>query len=371
MRAEVTTDRAPGDDRRDPSNRLKVVLGSWDDEPALGGQGVYVRELRRALESRGVKVTTVAGRGPHAMEYRRLTGRGHLDQSIALNLSVDPLLTGGPELVHLSGGPGGLLLLHQLPVPLVYTAHHTHRQSLSHPLRRVFAGVEARSYRRAQMVIAVSPSTADSVVAMGVSPERVRVISPGITPPDVPKDVVRDPQRLLFVGRLHEVKGPLDAVAAMHRVCETLPGASGAVIGDGPLSERVRAAVACGSAGRLEFLGRLSDEGLAAELARAAVVLVPSLFEGLGMVALEAMACGAVVVGYDVEGLHDTVGDCGVLVRPGDVSAMAAACVELIRDDHRREELAEYGRRTVRSERSWERCSSEVEETYREVLAEA
>lgn len=371
MRAEVVTGQVAGNHSHDPSNCVKVVLGSWDDEPALGGQGVYVRELRRALESRGVNVSTVAGRGRHAMKYRRVTGRGHLDQSIALNLSIDPLIEEGPDLVHLSGGPGGLLLLHQLPVPLVYTAHHTHRQSVDHPLRRFFASMEARAYRRSQMVIAVSPSTADSVVAMGISPKQVRVISPGIAPPDPPKEVVRDPKRILFVGRLHEVKGPLDAVAAMQRVCEIVPEASGALVGEGPLSQRVRAAAECDGGGRLELLGRVSDDRLAAEFARAAVVLVPSLFEGLGMVALEAMAFGAVVVGYDVEGLHDTVGSSGVLVGPGDVDALVAACLELFRDDERREELSESGRRTVRQERSWARCAREVEAAYRELLAKA
>jgi glycosyltransferase involved in cell wall biosynthesis len=302
------------------------------------------------------------------MRYRRVTGRGHLDLSIALNRSAKPLVIGNPDVVHLSGGPGGLLLLSRLAVPLVYTAHHTHRQSMRHPLRRIFVELERRAYLKASMVIAVSPTTASSVVSMGVPAERVRVVSPGIGPVEAGAAVERDPRRMLFVGRLHSAKGPLDAVEAMQRVCELLPGASGAVIGEGPLAPRVREAVGRTPGGRIVFLGRRSDSEVADELSRAAIVVMPSAFEGLGMVALEAMASGAVVAGYDVEGLRDTVGAHGVLVQAGDVRELASVCGQLLGDEQRRGQLAEAGALAVARERSWSRCAEAVEAVYREVL---
>ena len=87
---------------------------------------------------------------------------------------------------------------------------------------------------------------------------------------------------------------------------------------------------------------------------RAEVVLVPSAFEGLGLVPLEAMAAGTAVVGYDVVGLHDTVGRRGELVAHGDVAALAAACRRLLVDSTRREQLVEAAQapEAVRKERS-------------------
>lgn len=347
---------------------LHVRLATWDDEPAVGGQGVYVSGLRRALTERGVTVTTVAGRGPEALSVRRITGRGHLDLSLALNCSPSLLTDGAPDVVHVSGGPGGLQVLRRLPVPVVYTAHHTHAQSSGwRALRRAAARVEAASYRRAVVVAAVSASTARALLSMGIDADRVVVVPPGIVPPARPPGSERDHRRILFVGRLTPEKGPMDAVAAMHQVAATVPGAHGVVVGSGPLARQVVAAAHAG--GHVAVLGRIDDGGLAAEYWRAGVVLMPSRFEGLGMVALEAMAAGAVVVGYDVDGLRDAVGDCGVLVPAGDVSALARACRLLVSDPVRRDELAARGEETVRCQWSWARCAERMEELYRSALA--
>src|SRR5207244_2342012 len=100
-------------------------------------------------------------------------------------------------------------------VPLVYTAHHTYRQAYSRRrVRRLLGGLEARSYRRAAMVLAVSPSTAAAVLALGVAPACVEVLAPGIELPVV-DGAIREPGRVLFVGRLEPEKGVLDAVAVM------------------------------------------------------------------------------------------------------------------------------------------------------------
>ena len=128
-----------------------------DDDPPVGGQGVHVRELRRELMARGVTVTTTAGHGQFAVRYPKFTGHGPLDLSIALNRSIAPLLANRPDVVNVSGGPGGIQLLRHLPVPVVYTAHHTFR--LSHPwyrLQRAYGLLEKSSYRQpGEAIIAV------------------------------------------------------------------------------------------------------------------------------------------------------------------------------------------------------------------------
>ncbi len=345
---------------------LAVRLASWDDDPPLGGQGVYLRELRRALEAGGVQVSTVAGRGTWAVPYPTVTGRGHLDLSVHLNRHLDLLTAGDPDVIHVSGGPGGLQLLRQVDRPVVYTAHHTHRQSPGWPtLRRLLARLERRSYQLADKVVAVSPSTADAVVAMGVAADKVAVISPGVAVPDLTSGPQRVPGRLLFVGRLEPEKGPLHAVAAMRLVIEAVPGAHGHVVGGGSLAPAVRAAA---RGAPITVTGRVDDAAVDRELRQAQVVLLPSAFEGLGLVALEAMAAGACVVGYDVAGLHDTIGCRGELVPAGQVGALADACVRLLGDDELRRQRGDAGRRAVAEERSWDRCADELKALYRSLV---
>ncbi len=354
--------------RASTANRcLHVRLATWDDEPAVGGQGVYVRELRRSLEEAGVRVTTVAGRGRYAVAYRRLTGHGPLDLSVQLSLPNDHLTSGSPDLVHVSGGPGGLQIVRRLATPVVYTAHHTFE--LSHRWyepQRWYGAVEARGYKLAQMVIAVSKSTADSVCRMGVSSQRVVVVPPGIDTELFRPGGSRGRRRMLFVGRLEPEKGPLDALAAMEEVVRQSPGASGSIVGSGRLRARVERRVR--DTPQIEYRSAPSDQELAELYAAADVVLVPSAFEGVGLVALEAMAAGCAVVGYDVVGLHDTLSHHGVLVAEGDVKGLARTCRCLLEDPARAEELGAAASQAVRAEHSWNDRSDEIVALYRRVI---
>jgi len=346
---------------------VRTVLATYDDDPPEGGQGVHVRGLRTALIARGVEVCTVAGRGAHAIAYPRILRRAPLDFSLSLSRDPSPLLRDRPDVVHAQGGPGGVLLLPRraLPVPLVYTAHHTYIQA--YPSRRapqrLLAPLERRAYMRAAAVLAVSPSTASAVRAMGVA--HVEVVPPGIDVDALaaPGESRRDPRLMLFVGRLEPEKGPLDAVAAMRAVAEQTPGAHGVVVGRGRLDAQVRAA----AGGAVDVRGAVPDEELRDLYARATVLLMPSRYEGLGMVALEAMAAGAAVVGYDVTGLRDAAGAHGILVPPGDVAALVSAARSLLDDPARRADLAQEARAHVADEYSWARAAQHVEQVYHSV----
>ena len=325
---------------------MHVRLVTWDDTPALGGQGVVMAAVRRAVSAQGVTVTTVAGRGPHAVAHPRLSGRRHLDLAAALNAAPAVLLEGDPDVVHVSGGPGGLVVLRRLPVPVVYTAHHTHRQATGWRLARpLFGALEGAGYRRAARVAAVSSSTADAVVASGVARQRVEVIAPPVAPPAVAGERSATPL-VLFVGRLEPEKGPLEAVAVMDAVTSALPGARGVVAGDGALRAEVHAA-AERTGGRVRALGRVTDAELSRLYGEAWVLLAPSRYEGLGLVALEAMAAGAVVAGYDVDGLRDAVGDLGPLVAAGDGEALARVTTALLADPARLRSMSERAARHV------------------------
>lgn len=341
----------------------RVTFVSYDDEPPLGGQGVELRGMRAALTAQGHLVTTLAGRGRNEVKYPAVTGRAPLDFSIHLNVRPNLIRDSRPDVVHALGGPGGVLLLRRdLAAPLVYTANHTYR--MAHPrgsVRRLLSPLEGLAYRGAAMVLAISPSTATAVRGLGVPGDRIEVLAPGVdAPSSAPQP--RNGFHLLFAGRWEPEKGVLEAVAVMREVIARRPGVSATVVGGGRLADRVHAA-ASGVAG-LTVAGRVDDERLAREYAEASAVLVPSRYEGLGLVALEAQARGAVVVGYDVDGLRDATAEPSLLVDPGDVAGMVRLCVHLHDEPARREELGRAAHRWVRERHSWERIGARLEEVY-------
>jgi glycosyltransferase involved in cell wall biosynthesis len=142
------------------------------------------------------------------------------------------------------------------------------------------------------------------------------------------------------------------------------------VAGAGPLEHELRAQVAAlGLDGTVRFLGQVP--GAVEVMERSCAVVVPSLGEGFGMVALEAMERGRAVVASAVGGLPEIVadGETGLLVPPGDVDALAAAFVALARDPERLRVLGSAGRARALREFSQERCTDRTAELYAAVLS--
>jgi glycosyltransferase involved in cell wall biosynthesis len=179
--------------------------------------------------------------------------------------------------------------------------------------------------RRARLVLAASAALAAEARALGA--REVRVVPSGVAIPATAGEP-DDPPHVLFVGRLSPEKGVLELVEA----CGGLPLV---VVGDGPLRARVPGAV-----------GFVPPDGLGPYYERAAVVAAPSLREGYGVVAREAMAWGRPVVASAVGGLVDAVDDgvTGLLVPPGDVAALREAIERLLGDAELREQLGAAAR---------------------------
>jgi glycosyltransferase involved in cell wall biosynthesis len=165
----------------------------------------------------------------------------------------------------------------------------------------------------AAAVVCASNALADAARALGA--RTVEVIPSGVRVPEAVRAPV-EPRHVLFAGRLSEEKGIREFLAATD-------GLPRVVVGDGPLRAEVP-----------ESVGFVPPEEIGVYYERAAVVCVPSLREGYGVVAREAMAYGRPVVASRAGGLVDAVEDgrTGLLVEPGDVAGLRAAVTRLLDD---------------------------------------
>ena len=203
-------------------------------------------------------------------------------------------------------------------------------------LSRMRARLARRLFLRADLVLANSQYTAE-VASRRLGPLRrpVVVVSPGIdlrgaASSDPPPG--REPDHVLFVGRLVPGKGAEVLATAFRALVARRPTARLTIVGDGPARASLEAS-ARDLRGSVDFRGALAHESVTDLLRRASVVAVPSTEpEGLSLVALEAMAHGAIVVATASGGLAETMrhGENGFVVPPGDVDALAATLDEAL-----------------------------------------
>jgi hypothetical protein len=250
-------------------------------------------------------------------------------------------------------------------LPLVTTLHGTDvrlarkvgvaRPLFGHVLKHSAAVTTVSRWLKEETEELVSGVNA-SVVPMPVATE---LFSPGDT---------RDGQSLLFVGRLTPQKG---VEHLLHAMSEMKNLVSLDVVGDGPSrSSLEQLSRELGLEPRIRWHGQLQQSELPRFYQRAAAVVVPSADEGLGLVAVEALLCETPVVAFDSGGLRDVVqhGKTGLLVEPGNPTALASALDGLLALDGRGRDLGRAGRLYALSAFAPESSARRYAEIYRQVL---
>jgi glycosyltransferase involved in cell wall biosynthesis len=255
--------------------------------------------------------------------------------------------------------------------PVVLTLHT--------PMTRHFAGSEPglRSLqtllRGADAVTAVSRGVADDATALEPSvADRIAVVPNGIVPPrHDPPPISELPPHIVCVGRLVEGKGFEHAVAALAVIARRVPDVRLTIVGDGPVADDLdRQAAALGVDALVERTGHVSHDRVLDVIASGTLVMMPSHYEGLPLVAVEAAWMGRPVVAAHAPGLNEAVldGETGLLVDP-DAESLAAAALQLIGDGALALELGQNARR--RAEREWAltSCVDRYESIYRRQLS--
>jgi glycosyltransferase involved in cell wall biosynthesis len=348
----------------------------------ISGSEAHLLQLLPDLRERGwdVRFLMLHEGEPGAREFaRELEARGVPLDAIRLRADVDPLAF-GEVVTHLTTRRPAILHTHLVHAD-VYgqlagtIARVPLRLSTKHGFNEFregrFFGIADRSVGSlAHVHIAISQGLAHYLAETeGFDEETFEIVHYGISARDGVAPYTGREQRLLCIGRLIPIKGHLVLLRALAQARARTPEVVLDVAGRGPLEPALKSfARELGIADAVRFLGFVSPIQNAVE--DAAIVVVPSLGEGFGMVALEAMERARPVIASSVGGLPEIVadGETGLVVEPADPEGLADAIVALASDPDGAAAMGRAGRERALREFTPEQSADRIEELYRAAL---
>ena len=347
-----------------------MTLGIFTDDffPYIGGMGRYVYEVTRRLP---VDKFAVFSPCQNELPYHiQIAPPLHaklrnISFSLWLGRNIHQLIKRNDlKRLNLQCGPGGLFLLKKPQVPLVATCYHTWWQQ-SHYIhkqfwKRIFIPLERRTYRIADKIVCISEDSRGILLEKyGIQPKKTIVISPGIdTRQFFPiESLEKIPNSILYVGRVDKRKGVDFLIKAMPEVVRKLPAVKLYIGGIGKDLPALKAYVQTRElAKNIDFLGFIPDESLNLWYNKVQCVVIPSVFEGFGLTAVEAMAAGTSVICTDVDSLRCIVDDgvCGYLAKYNDCKTLSAKILNLLTNPDTRRQFSKKGRARVLSSYDWQ-----------------
>ncbi len=412
---------------------LRIALLSYRSKPHCGGQGVYVRALSRELVALGHDVEVFSGppypdldpgpvltevpsldlyrepdpfRLPCLREFRSpvdvlefaLMCTAAFPEPLTFSLRVARALRARTadldsplfDIVHDNQTLGtGLLRLQRAGFPVVATVHHPITEDRRHDLaaaptlRKRFATrrwysflrMQSRVVRQLPALLTVSENSASDIVRdFGVPAERITVVPVGVE-----TDVFRPPTAPRVPGRIVAtasadvpLKGLVPLLEAVAKL-RTERDVELVVVGrPRPGGAAASAIDRLGLADAVRFVSGISESALVDLFGSAEVAVVPSLYEGFSLPAIEAMACATPLVVTTAGALPEVVGPDGVSalhVTPGDPEALAASVGRLLDDPALAARLGAAGRVRVVERFTWRAVAEQTVAWYRTVLA--
>jgi glycosyltransferase involved in cell wall biosynthesis len=403
---------------------LSVALVSYRSKPHVGGQGIYLRHLSRELAALGHRVEVFSGppypelepgpvlrclpsldlyrepdpfRTPRPAEFRdwidvlefAMMRAGAFPEPLTFSLRARRALLprrASFDLVHDNQVLAyGLLALKRAGLPLVTSIHHPISVDRRIELARArglerfgkwrwysFVRMQARVARRCGTILTASQaSAADISRDFRVPAGNVAVIPLGVdTRLFHPRPGTRVPGRIVAVA---SADSPIKGVATLLRAVAKLATERDVhlvVVGrpaPGGPTERLVTELAL--PGRVRFEHGIPDTDLAALVASAEVAVVPSLYEGFSLPAVEHMASGTPLVASRTGALPEVTGQAAVLVTPGDAEELAAALAGLLDSPRRREELGRAAWQRVQERFAWPAVARATVAEYRRAIA--
>jgi glycosyltransferase involved in cell wall biosynthesis len=413
-----------------PNRSLRVAFLLYRGNPRCGGQGVYTRHLTRELVALGHCVTVFSGppypeldepvelvkvasldlyrepdpfRVPKLREFTSATDvlefalmcTAGFPEPLTFSLRARRLLatrTADFDVVHDNQSLGrGIAGMMKDGWPVLATIHHPitvdRELDLAHAegwqrrlsLRRWygFIGMQARVARQIPRVVTVSESSRRDIAdQLGVSPEKIAVVPVGVDssvfrPMPAVKKV---PGRIMTTASSDvPMKGLLPLLEGLAKLRTEHDDAHLVVVGRLREGSTIPAALdRLGLNQAVRFVSGVSDQAIVDLYAEAQLAVVPSLYEGFSLPAIEAMACGVPLIATTGGALPEVAGPSGVsalLVEPDDPGALANAMSSLLCDEPLRLRLGAAGRRRVAERFTWPVTARATAEQYFELLA--
>lgn len=409
------------------STPLRIGILSYRCAPNVGGQGVYVDYLSSALANAGHKVSVISG-PPHCETHADVTdihlpsldlyaqpNNGHYALRPHHLLSptdsweyfghlsgkfVEPYTFGQRAFQYLKKhqdqfdiildnqclASGILKLQTELDIPLVTMIHHPITEDLKLALdnepdfwmrqliRRwySFHKMQIRVARQLTHVISPSAIAKDHIVReFGLVPDRITPIRLGVDRAFFKPDpsVARVPGRIVVTASADSpLKGVRYLVEACGRLKDQVPDLHLHIVGKSLSDETTAKIKEHGLEDRVTFLTGLSREEIAREFQSASLLVSPSLYEGFGLPAAEAMSCGTPVIVTDGGALPEVAGEAGVIVPKGDADALAEAISSLLTDDAQRASIAAACLKRADETFDWSVIAGEYEAYFRSVM---
>jgi len=413
------------------SRPLRVAWLTYRGNPHCGGQGVYTRYVAREVAALGHHLEVFSGqpwpelddpdqlvkvpgldlyqsanpfRVPWPWEFRDTTDLGEFGimcaagfpEPWAFSRRVRPILAqrrGDFDLVHDNQCLGtGLLGMMSDGWPVCATLHHpitvdrdldlehatTLRERLE--LRRwySFLGMQMRVAREIPRIVTVSSSSRGDIAdQMGVRADRMHIVPVGVDQQSFRPlpHVQRVTGRIMTTASADmPLKGLAPLLEALAKVRVERPDAHLVVIGKKKNKSSIPALLErLGLVGAVEFVTGVVQERIVTLYAEAELAVVPSLYEGFSLPAIEAMVCGVPLLATTGGALPEVVGPDGENARtvlPGDPSALAAMILELLADPVQRARLGEAGRDRVLDRFTWRATALGMIENWRALLDE-
>lgn len=406
---------------------LRIALLGYRSQPYGGGQGVYLKYLSKALVDAGHKVDVISG-----PPYPHLDPRVPLIKLPSLDLFENGLgslrpkhlrswtnilewtskLTGGfaepytfgrravkylkihghnYDLIHDNQSLSyGMLEIQEMGLPLVTTLHHPITSDLRIALNAArnwyerilirrwhsFLNMQKKVVKQLHNIVTVSDCSRQDIAAdFGIQPAGISLVHNGIDTDQfkpVP-GIARRPRMLMATASADApLKGLRYLLKAYAKLLTNYPDLELLLVSKPqPGGKTERLVKALGIEDKVKFVSGISTEQMVRYYAEATIAVVPSVYEGFGLPAGEAMACAVPVVSTDGGALPEVVGDAGVIVPAKSVKALVSAITDLLENPARREELAQKGRQRILDEFCWQVCARQMTEYYEQVLNDA
>jgi len=409
---------------------MRICLLTYRGNMYCGGQGVYVYCLAKALHELGHEIHVIAGppypTPPEGVELHKLEGL-NLYETNGFSLLSSPLRMFTPinlyeaaavhvgmfpdiftfsmraylklrdlmsrerfDIIHDNQTLGyGLLLAKSLGVPIVATIHHPISIDMAASLAEVkswltrfrrtifysFLIMQGVVSRRMDRVVMVSKASAeDTIRAFKLREDRVRIVHNGIDTGIFRRldHVEKEPNSLVIVGKTEDKKKGVPFLLKAVQLLKDDVDVKVNVVGiQGPDDGyRTKLVQELGIGDRVTFTGQIGADELVRLYSSAEIAVTASLYEGFGLPAAEAMACGTPVIATRAGALPEIVGEygTGILVPPADPPALAAAIKRLLADRPLRQRMGEAARKRIEESFSWEVAAGKTLEVYEEVL---